>query len=251
MRALHVFEHHALVFRRSWRASVFATVVAPIIYLLVMGLGIGRMVSAGFDGLGYLAFLGPGLLAAQAMQTATLESTYPVVAGMQWTHSYPGMARTPIRPVDLVLGHLMWVGVHLLLVGVPFLLLLWALGVVSIAEAFVMMPGAVLTGLAFAAPIAAWSVTLRRDVYVSALSRFIIMPLFLFSGVFFPITALPVMLQAIVAVTPLWNGVALLRSISSGAGDLALVSWNLLVLTATFTIGMVVAVRTYRARLEE
>ncbi len=118
--ALRVFEHHALVYRRTWRGSLFTGFVSPVLFLAAMGLGLGTLVDAnnpgGVAGVSYLAFLAPGLLSAIAMQTAAFESTYPIMAGLQWMKTYDAMVTTPISPRSVVLGQLAWVTTRLTLV---------------------------------------------------------------------------------------------------------------------------------------
>ena len=203
--AVRVLEHELLVYRRSWRGSIFSSFLNPVLFLAAMGLGLGSLVdasaqagtstpganAAALAGVSYLAFLAPGLLASTAMQTAAGESTFPVMAGLVWIKSFHGMTATPIRPSDVVVGKLTYIGIRLVLVLSVFFGVTVLFGAVAGPESILAIPAAVLTGLAFAAPIAAYSATQKDANGFNALFRFGVIPLFLFSGTFFPISQLP------------------------------------------------------------
>ena len=176
-----------------------------------MGVGLGTYVndSAALGGVSYLAFLAPGLLAATAMQTASFESTFPIMGGLVWNRVYHAMYATPLRPNDIALGNLAWIAFRVLLVSTVFVLVTALFGAAASPLIVLAIPVAVLTGLAFAGPIAAFSATQRNVEKFNAVFRFGITPLFLFSGTFFPIESLPTFLQAVAWFTPLYHGVAL------------------------------------------
>jgi lipooligosaccharide transport system permease protein len=251
--ALRVLEHHLLVYRRTWRGGLFTTFLAPVLFLLAMGLGLGTFVdesdTAALAGVTYLAFLAPGLLAAQAMQTAAGEATYPVLAGILWLRTFHAMIATPVRALDIVVGQTLWFTVRLTLVAIVFVAVMVLFGATDPIRAIALVPAAVLTGLAFATPIAAWSATRRTDSSFAVINRFIITPLFIFSGTFFPIDQLPAILQPIAFLTPLWHGVALARSISLGLADPLLALVNVAVLSAYALAGVIVGLRTFERRL--
>jgi lipooligosaccharide transport system permease protein len=252
-----VVEHRALQYRRTFRASIFGSFVQPVLFLTAMGIGLGAYVDragAGVLGeLGYLQFLAPGLLAAAVMQTASFEAMFPIMGGLQWNRTFHAMYATPIRPRDIALGNLVWIAFRLLLVGTSFGLVIAAFGAARNPVALLLaVPVAVLTGLAFAAPIAAYSATQRRPDGFASLFRFGITPLFLFSGTFFPIAALPEFLQPIAWLSPLWHGVDLSRAILLGTvADAPLVAVaHLLVLATLIALGTLGMFRTVAARLE-
>ena len=250
---LRVFEHHFMVYRRTWRGTLFTTLLAPALFLGAMGLGLGGFVDRGspasLGGVSYLAFLAPGLLAAQAMQTAAFESTYPVMAGLIWLRTYLAMVSTPIGPRDIVLGQLLWVAARFSFVGSVFIFFMVAFGAVEPLRAPFLLPVAVLTGLAFAAPIQAFAATQRNDSAFAALFRFGITPLFIFSGTFFPISQLPALLQPVAYVTPLWHGVNLARAIALGHLDLVANGINVIVLVAFIAAGTAASLVTFRRKL--
>ncbi len=233
--AVRVLEHELLVYRRAWRGSLFSSFLSPVLFLTAMGVGLGSLVdanaaagggsssagasAAALAGVSYLAFLAPGLLASTAMQTAAGEATFPVMAGIVWIKSFHGMIATPIRPSDIVIGKLTYIGLRLLLVLGVFYLVTLLFGAVTGPESILAVPAALLTGLAFAAPIAAYSATQKDANGFNALFRFGVIPLFLFSGTFFPISQLPQVLQVIAVLTPLWHGVDLCRSLALGTAE--------------------------------
>jgi lipooligosaccharide transport system permease protein len=240
-------------YRRTWRGSIYSSVLNPTLYLAAMGLGLGTLVdkhgTGHLGGVSYLTFLAPGLLAAQAMQTGIGECTYPILGSVKWNRTYQAAASSPLRPRDIFHGHLLFVIMRLLMNSALFVAVMAAFGVVRSPSVILALLAAVLTGLAFATPIEAWAITQNKDSYFSVIFRFVLIPLFLFSGTFFPITQLPGWLQPVAYVTPLWHGVELCRGLSLGtltAGD-ALLNVGYLVLLAV--AGTLVGERTYRRRL--
>jgi lipooligosaccharide transport system permease protein len=240
-------------YRRTWRGSVISTVLNPLLYLGAMGLGLGTLVdqhgTARLGGVSYLVFLAPGLLAASAMSTGVEETTYPVYGSVKWNKTYQAAVSAPLRPADLFHGHLLFVTLKLIMSCSVFLAVSALFGAIRSPEAIAALPAAVLTGLAFSAPIEAWTVTRTKDTSLAVVFRFGLIPLFLFSGTFFPITQLPGWIQPIAYVTPLWHGVALCRGLSLGTAtwpDALLHAGYLIVVLAA---GIWAGNRTYARRL--
>lgn len=250
--ALRVLEHHLLVYRRTWKGSVFVSFVSPVLYLAAMGLGLGSLISRGpvrtIDGVSYLAFLAPGLLAATAMQSAYVETTYPIMARLQWLRTYDGMLATPIGVIDVLAGEFGWLAFRLALGSGAFFVVMLLFGAVHSAAALLAIVVAVLTGFAFGAPIFAFTATQRTDTSFALIGRLLITPLFLLGGVFFPIHQLPQLVQGIAWLTPLAHGVALARSLSVGAAPPS-AGLHLAVLLVYATIGLVAARITLPRRL--
>jgi lipooligosaccharide transport system permease protein len=149
----------------------------------------------------------------------------------------------------VVAGMSLWMIVRLAIVSVVFVAVAILFGASALGPGVVMVPVAILTGLAFAIPIMAFTATQRTDATFPLINRFIIVPLFVFSGTFFPIDQLPWFLHPIAWLTPLWNGVSLARGISLGGLDPMVAVWNLLVLLAYIVVGIAVASVTFRRRL--
>jgi lipooligosaccharide transport system permease protein len=240
-------------YRRTWRGSVCSTVLSPVLYLGAMGLGLGSLVDARdpatLGGVSYLVFLAPGLLAASAMQTAFSSSTYPVLGSVKWLKTYQAAAATPLRPRDIFHGHLLFTLLRLAITSAIFMAVMAAFGAARSAWVIAALPVAVLTGLAFAAPIEAFSVLQTRDQPFSVLYRFVLIPLFLFSGTFFPISQLPAWVRPLAYVTPLWHGVALCRSLSLGTVTAGSALEHVGYLALLAAAGVAAGNRAYRRRL--
>lgn len=208
-----VLERQARVYRHTWRASIISTFLSPVLMLVAMGVGLGSLVDerGGPAGLPYLTWLAPGLLAAAAMQTAAGDSAYPVMAGIKWIKSYDAALSSPIRVSHLVGGHLGWIIIRLIMVSVVYGAVMVAFGATTVAQSFLAIGPAVLTGFAFAGPVTAFTANLRKETGLASMFRFGIVPLFLFSGTFFPISQLPEWMEPLAFLTPLWHGVELTR----------------------------------------
>jgi lipooligosaccharide transport system permease protein len=251
--AVRAFRFWLVNYRRTWRGSIYTSVTSPVLYLGAMGLGLGTLVNARgsgqLGGVSYLAFLAPGLLAATAMQTALGESTYPVLASVKWLKTFQAAAATPLRPADLFHGHLLFTSMRLLMNTAIFLAVMAAFGAVTSWWVLATIPVCLLTGIAFATPIEAFAVTRDKDGAFAILYRFGLIPLFLFSGTFFPLSQLPEWLRPVAYATPLWHGVALCRSLSLGTADLSGSLVHVAYLVALALAGLAVGQRTYRRRL--
>lgn len=251
---VRVLEHNAMVYRRTWHGSVLSSLVSPILFLAAMGIGLGGYVNraggaAALGGVPYLAFLAPGLLAAQAMQTAAFETTYPIMGKIVWDKLYEAMLATPLTVRDLLAGELEWLVVRLCIVCTAFLAVMTAFGAVRSPLGVLALPAAVLTGLAFATPIMAFSATQRRDSGFNVLFRFGITPLFLLSATFFPLDELPQFVRPLALLTPLYHGVALARALTLGTVDPLAALTHLAVLLGFVAAGTVLTAASFRRRL--
>ena len=248
-----VFEHRLLSYRRTFRASIFSSFLSPVMFLAAMGLGLGAYVSdpAAIGGVPYIVFLAPGLLAATAMQSASFESMFPIIGGLEWSRIFHGMYATPITPRDIALGNLAWIAARMTMICSIFTLVIVLFGAAESPLIVFAIPAAVLTGMAFAGPIAAFSATQKTPNRFTTIFRFGITPLFLFSGTFFPIASLPVVLQAFAWLTPLFHGVALTRALSLGTvADEPLAMLLHVAYLATLTIvGAYLTIRMIERRL--
>ena len=252
--ALRAFQSWLVNYRRTWRGTIYSSVLMPVLYLGAMGLALGRLVNqhgtAGLGGVSYLVFLAPGLMAATAMQTAVGESLYPVFSAVKWQQTYQAAAATPLKPGDIFRGHLLFTTMRLAMNMIVFLAIMSAFGAVRSAWVVAAVPVAVLTGLAFATPLDAFAVTQKKnDQAFNVIFRFGMIPLFLFSGTFFPVTQLPGWIRPLAYATPLWHGVALCRALSLGTADLVGSLGHLAYLTAIAILGLIAGERTYRRRL--
>jgi lipooligosaccharide transport system permease protein len=250
--SLRELEHDLLVFRRAWRNYLLSGLTQPFLYLLSLGVGLGLYVnrSGGApDGVPYLVYVAPALLVTQAMMAGSFEAAWPIMSKIVWSKTYLAAMNTPLGVLDLMFGDLMWIGVRLAMLSCLFFVPVVLLGAVVSPLAVLAIPVAVLTGLAFTAPIMAYTATLRGDNGFNILFRFGVTPLFLFSGTFFPVERLPLFLQPLAWFTPLYHGVALARELALGRVDPVADLVHLGFLAAVLIGGVAAARITFRRRL--
>jgi lipooligosaccharide transport system permease protein len=147
------------------------------------------------------------------MQSAVFESTFPIMGKIMWRRNYEAMLATPISVRHIVGGELAWIGFRMVLISTVFLGVLWLFAIPRTPLAAVAIPAAVLTGIAFSAAIISFAATQRNDAGFAWIFRFVINPLFLFSGTFFPLSQLPLQVQWVALATPLYHGVSLTRGL--------------------------------------
>ena len=249
---LRVVEREIVVFARLWRSAVFSSFLAPVLFLAAMGLGLGSMVdehSGTVAGLSYLDFVAPGLLVASAMQIAANESMWPVLGAVKWVKNFFATVATSITPGELVLGYVIWITLRAVLSSTVFLLVAALMGAVPSAWGVLAIPASALCAAAFCAPLAAYSVGLESDLAFPVIMRVGVLPLFLFSGTFFPISQLPDWLQPLAALSPLWHGVELARDATTGSFDLWADVLHVLVLVACLGAGLLWGRRAFARRL--
>jgi lipooligosaccharide transport system permease protein len=254
--ATKILHRNLLVYRRTFRGSIFSSFVTPLLYLTAMGVGLGSMITLrGTDVIGgyhYTHFLGPGLMAASCMQSAVFESTFPIMGKIMWRRNYEAMLATPIAVRDILGGELLWIGFRMVLISSVFLGVLTLFGIPRSPLALLGVPAAVLTGVAFSAAIISFAATQRNDAGFAWMFRFVINPLFLFSGTFFPLTqpGMPAAVQWLAAATPLYHGVSLTRGLI--LNDVALLAgwyWHVAYLLAFTTAFALLAYRLLSRRL--
>ncbi len=241
-------------YRRLWRASVWSSFLGPLFYLGAMGYGLGSLVdkngTASLGGVPYVVFVAPAILAFQAMNTGISNASFPVFGAMRWSWIYVAARATQLRPADINRGHVMFITMRVAMNSACFIVVMAAFGTIRSAWAALLLPTAALTGLAFAAPVAAWSVTLEKDYAMNYVFRFGAVPMMLFSGTFFPVSRLPGWLQPVAYATPLWHAAALCRGLSLGTG---LSAWSAAAhagyLAAMAAAGLWAGSVTYRRRL--
>jgi lipooligosaccharide transport system permease protein len=249
---IRVVEREALVYARLWRGLAFSTFVQPLLYLGAMGIGLGGLVRAhtgAVDGLTYLEFIAPGLLVASAMQLAASESMWPVMGGAKWMRQFHGVVATPIGPGELFGGYVLWTAIRSMIGAAAFLLVAVLLGAVPSAWAPLAIPAAGLCSAAFCSPITAYSIMQDSDASFPLIMRLGVLPLFLFSGTFFPISQLPSGLRPFAALSPLWHGVELARDATAGRFDAAPIAAHIAVLVACTAAGAFFGVRRFSRRL--
>jgi lipooligosaccharide transport system permease protein len=222
--ASRLIDYWATVYLRTWKGSVISSFVVPLLYILAMGVLLGGFIKgdpAKLEGAtSYLAFVAPGMLAAQSMTTVFGEMTYPVMGMIKWQRIYFSMVATPLTVGDIVFAQLGFVMFRVATVSAVFLAVMAPFGVFSswsgvIVAFFVQL----LIGLAFATPIFALSSAIKDETAYALVFRLGMIPLFLFSGAFFPISNLSPAMEWLARVTPLWHGVDLTRMLVLGDVD--------------------------------
>jgi lipooligosaccharide transport system permease protein len=251
---LRQYDYWAIAYRRTWKGSMVSSFLQPVLFLAAMGAGLGSYVNSGarsaaLGGLTYLDYIAPALLAATAMQTAVSESTYPVMGKLKWNFVYHAMAATPLRPRDIAAGQLGFAGFRIATTCSVFLVVIAAFGAVGSPLGVLCLPAALLVGLAFAAPVTAFATRLENDGGFALIFRLAIIPMFLFSGAFFPVQQLPDGIEWLAYVTPLWHGVELSRGFAAGSIGWLPVLGHVAYLLACIAAGGVLAVRGLNRRL--
>jgi lipooligosaccharide transport system permease protein len=250
--ALRPLEYFFAQYRRVWRGTAVTSVVTPVVYLLALGVGLGVFVDRSADlpgGISYLDFVAPGLMAATAMQIATFEASWPVLSASKWDRQYHAMLAAPLRVRDVVIGHQTFFAFRLLSIAVIYFVVIAAFGAVESPLGILAIPVTVLVGLAFTAPMAAWAAHTNSEITFVAIFRFVVLPMFLFSGTFFPVSTLPTPLEVLAWLTPLWHGVTLSRDLTTGELSAGADMLHLGYLLLWVAAGLTAALITYRRRL--
>jgi lipooligosaccharide transport system permease protein len=250
--ARHELYYRMIRYSRTWRGTVVISLVNPLLFLIGIGVGLGKVVQphpAGLQAAGYLAFFAPGMLAASSMQNGIVESAYPVTIATTKGGSYRVAVATPLSSTEILIGHAVYMAMRIAMSAAAFLIVMAAFGAQQSALVVLAVPAALLTGMAFAMPTAAWAVTLERPDTLFAIFKWVVMPLYLFSGTFFPISHMPLALRLLAYVTPLWHGVDLCRSLSLGTLTWGSALLHVGYLGALCVVGFLLATRTYRRRL--
>ncbi len=244
-RAHKVLERDVLVYRRNWTIIVTGF-FEPIFYLLGIGFGLGTLVGDVGD-IPYAAFVAPGLMATAAMNGALFEATFNLFFKLKYAKTFDAILSTPLGPSDIAIGEVSWALTRGLLYAIAFLMVMLVLGLVLSPWGILMIPGAVLIGLA-AASVGMAATTFMRKWQDFDVVTVVTMPMFLFSGTFFPISVYPDWLEAIVELTPLYRGVHMLRSFSTGeVGPMVLV--DIAYLGVMGLVGVTITARRLRGLL--
>ena len=252
LQPLRAYEHWLAQYRRVWRGTIGTSLVNPILYVTALGVGLGTIVDQTQNtpgGVPYLDYVAPGLLAAAAMQTATIESSWPVMAAIKWSRVYHAMIATPLTERDAFVGHQLFVITRVFTSAAAYLVVIAAFGAVASWWGILVVPVAVLIGTAFSMPMAALAARVEDDRTFVTIFRFLIVPMFLFSGTYFPISQLPLGFELIAYVTPIWHGVALCRMLTLWTVEAWAALGHTVYLLAWTLVGFELARRSYRRRL--
>ena len=241
----------------KWRTIIAAVDIGnPFFYLIAVGIGIGVLVeqgsgTSGTNGIKYIAFIAPALLANTAIMGTMDETIFPTIEGFKWRKLFFAQNATPITGGQIAIGvYLAALCRAVFSVSVYYLLLL-AFDVVNFGISILLMPIAVLGGGAFGALMLFAAAKIEKeDQFFNILSRLVIMPLFLFSGTFFPLSSMPIYLQPIGWVSPLWHATELGREAAFDYGiSTTMVAVHLAFLISMLVTGLVLATRQFEKRL--
>lgn len=243
VRFLRMTERNVMMYKRYWPAFL-AGILEPILYLLSIGLGVGSLVGdLPYAGrmIPYETFVASGMLATAAMNGAVFDTTFNFFIKLKYGKMYDAVLATPLEPRDVALGEVTWALLRGAFYGACFLVTMLIFGLIESWWALLALPVVVLIGAAFAS-VGLACATYLRSILDFEYINLVLMPLFLFSATFFPLTEYPGWLAAIIEWTPLYQGVELCRALTSGEVSTGLLV-NVLYLLAMTAVGVVVAGR--------
>ncbi len=225
-RARTIIERSYLAFRSSTWIVVATGFLEPVLYLVSFGFGVGKLIGkievAPGHFVSYAAFIAPALLATSAMNGAIYDATWNVFFKLRFDRVYQGMLATSLGPLDVALGEIGWALLRGMLYAIAFMSILGGVGLITTPWALLAIPCAVLISFGFAA-VGMAVTTYMKSFEQMNLINIVLLPMFLFSGSFYPLSIYPGWLQAFIKALPLWHGVALIRSVSLGIFSAALI----------------------------
>ena len=253
--AFHVAEARIRNMLKWAGIILFAAVINPTLYLVSIGIGVGSLIDAnnGVNGVSYLTFLAPALLASAAIQGSSDEVIFPVMDGFKWNRTFFGMRSTPLTARQISLGIFLAAMARAIVSIVIYWIVLYFFGALESSTAWLAMPAALLAGASMAAVMLALAARIENEnFFFTLVGRFIMIPMFLFSGTFYPLTQMPVFLQFFGWISPLWHATELGRYLTydyplSGL-QLAI---HVVVLTSMVVIGLFLSARVFAKRLEK
>ena len=245
--ALQVWRRNGLVWRRLLGPSLVINFGEPFLYLLGLGYGLGLFIGEMMH-MPYLTFLASGILASSAMNTASFEAMFSVYTRMVPQRTYEAILATPVEVQDVLAGEMLWCATKCLINGSAILIVATLLGAVHDWRAVFAIPVIFLTGLCFAGPAMIMTARAQGYDFFNYYVTLLLTPMFILSGVFYPVSSLPSWLQTAVQVLPLAHAVDLLRPLVSGR-PLSNVALHLAVLAAYALVGFAIAVCLIRRRL--
>ena len=241
----------------KWIWLIIGLAIAnPVLYLVSIGLGVGAYIDEntggmGVDGVSYITFLAPALLATAAIQGAIDESVYPTLEGFKWNKIFFSMNSTPLSGNHIAMGVFLNSLIRVIFTAVIYWFVMLAFGVLESPRAWLAIFTAVMAGAAFGALMQALAGMLENeDIFFTVLQRFVIMPLFLFSGTFYPLTNMPIFLQWIGWISPLWHATELGRWLTYGHEISSLMLYtHFIFLNSLLLFGIIASRRIFTRRL--
>jgi lipooligosaccharide transport system permease protein len=249
-RAARLVERNLMAYRRTW-AILFSGFFEPVFYLLGVGFGVGALVGSvpGPDGqpIGYAAFVAPALMATSAMNGALFEATFNFFFKLKWQKTYDSILATPLSLGDVALGELAWSIIRAALYGTGFLVVVAAMGLARSPLAILALPASLLLAFAVGAVGMAASTFMRYWTDLDLIGV-VILPVFLFSGTFYPVDVYPEPLRVLVWLSPLFHGTQLIRGLMLGILEPVLLL-HVAVLVALGIAGLAVCARRLQVLL--
>jgi lipooligosaccharide transport system permease protein len=233
--ALHVWQRNLTVFKKTYKMNVLPNFFEPVIYLAAMGIGLGAYITRSIEGFSYVEYIAPGLIAASAMNGGTFETTYNIFVKMYFGRTYEAITATPVNLEDAMVGEILWAVTRGIIYGTIFSLVVAAMGLVQSWTAVFLVPFIVLTAWLFAGMGLLYTSFVRIIDLYSFYFTIWLTPLFLFSGIFFPVSGLPGWAQGAAWFTPLYHCVRLTQAAAHGTWTSALwldVLWIVIVASA-------------------
>ena len=253
--SFHVAEARVRNMLKWWGIILFEAIINPTLYLISIGIGVGSLIDAnnGVNGVSYLTFLAPALLASAAIQGSADEVIFPVMEGFKWNRTFFGMRSTTLTAQQISLGVFLAAMARAILSIVIYWIVLYLFGALESGTAWLAMPAALLAGAAMGAVMLAMAAKIENENYFFTLvGRFIMIPMFLFSGTFYPLTQMPIFLQFFGWISPLWHASELGRYLTYDYPLSGLqLSIHVVVLTAMVVIGLFLSARIFAKRLEK
>jgi lipooligosaccharide transport system permease protein len=252
-RSRRLVERNIMVYRHQW-IIIFSGVFEPIFYLIGIGLGIGGIVEnvpASYVGglvVSYAAFVAPALMATAAMNGAVFETIFNVFFKLNYAKTYDGVLATPMGITEIALGEMLWALLRAALYAVAMFIIMFFAGLILSPWGLLMIPAALLVAAAFSAAGLAGTSFLRTVNDFDVPMGLVVMPMFLFSGTFFPVDLYPEPIQWVLQATPLYHAISLIRGLSLGLVGVAQL-WDFVYLTAFFAICIWIAMRQMERKL--
>lgn len=243
------------VMRNYGWSVILYSVGQPVAYLFAMGVGLASLVDANseaaFGGVSYLDFVAPALLVSAAVMTASGEFSYPIMDGFKWRRVFYGPHASPLTPQQIASGHIMASSLRFLLQSLVYFVVVAMFGASPSPWGWVSAIVATVAALSFGLPLMAYAASIKQDKGQFALvQRFIVMPLFLFSGTFFPLDSLPIAVRWIGWISPVWHGTELGRVFTYGMDQNPLLTiTHVVFLLATAIVGWILVRRQFVKRM--
>lgn len=247
MGAFRVLNRHMRVFLRTWRHNLMFNVVEPLLYLSAMGFGLGAFVQE-INGMSYIQFIAPGMVALSAMYSATFECTYGTFVRLHYEKTFQAMLATPITVRDVVLGEVLYGTIKSVMFGTVILGVVTALGQIKSAYALAIPLLLVIHGLVFSAMALCYTSVTQSIDYLNYYITLVILPFFLFGGLYFPVSALPQWVQLVNWANPLYHTVEVCRALALGQLSLPLI-YHVIVLMAMGCVLLPIPLKLMEKRL--